>query len=98
MTTNTFAVQPHDPRVTMEEEELDFCKSALEVAEQVIHSVVNEFVGGTKDRQHELIDLSHEVLEYAVLLETLFSLSQDLVEELRVLVCAMSLLKKVMHL
>ena len=73
----------------MEELE-EYCTASLDVIEQVIHSVMTEFVGVTTDRQQELIDLCYQVLEYAVLLEVVFPPCQELVEHLRTLTREMS--------
>ena len=67
-----------------------YCTCCLDLTEQIVRFVVNEFVGATTDRQRELIDRCHEVLEYVVLVEALFPPVQDLVEDLRTLVGAMS--------
>ena len=74
----------------MEEQIEDYCTSSLDVIEQVIHSVVTEFSVATNDRQQELIELCHQVLEYAVLLEVVFPPSRELVEHLRELIRQMS--------
>ena len=74
----------------MEEQIEDYCTSSLDVIEQVIHSVVTEFSVATNDRQQELMELCHQVLEYAVLLEVVFPPSRELVEHLRELIRQMS--------
>ena len=69
----------------MEEQIEDYCTSSLDIIEQVIHSVVTEF-SVANDRQQELIELCHQVLEYAVLLEVVFPPSRELVEHVRELI------------
>jgi hypothetical protein len=70
----------------MEEEIEDYCTSCLDIIEQVIHSVVTEFAGAATDRQQELMEVCHQVLEYVVLLEVVFPPSHELVEPLRTLI------------
>ena len=48
--------------------------------------MVTEFPVDTNDRQQELMELCHHVLEYAVLLEVVFPPSRELVEHLRELI------------
>ena len=48
--------------------------------------MVTEFSIATNDRQQELMELCHQVLEYAVLLEVVLPPSRELVEHLRELI------------
>lgn len=74
----------------MDEELEDFCICSLDIAEQVIQSVVNGFAGAYIDQQHDLIHQCHQVLEYAVLIEVFSTNFHDLVENLRLLIREMS--------
>lgn len=73
------------------EEFEDYTSCCLDLTEQIIHHVTNEFVGATPDRQYELIDTCHQVLQYLVLAEALFPATsiQDLVEDIKMLIVSM---------
>lgn len=70
--------------------ELEFCMLCLELAEQAILTVSSDFNGALQERQEELIDTCHLVLEYVLLLEVFCEEFQELVDVLTTLVLTMT--------
>jgi transposase InsO family protein len=69
---------------------MEFCTLCLEVAEQVILRVSSDFDSASEEKQEELTDTCHLVLEYVVLLETFREDFHELVSVLTTLIIAMT--------
>ena len=66
------------------------CESSLVFGERVIQAVASEFDQATDDRQDELLELGHQLLQYMVLIESLTQLAAPVVTTLRLLLQVMT--------
>lgn len=76
-------------------EDVEFCETFLDIAQEVMETILAEFIVSSDDRQQELIllDLCHQVLEWAVLFEAIHPSAVtdiNLVEKISAPVNAMS--------